>query len=386
MIIVSGCPRSGTSLTMDIMREALGEDNIIGSKFPQEERFDLDKMEQGDEESNARFGARKYMMQKMMPDRGDDFKDMNPNGFWECRYSVQGIKYQYPIKGELEDILENGKDRVCKIVSQGLLASESRYIDKVVYLIRHPRNVAKSQERLKRGFDVEYGGEKHNIFEGLTIHTPEMYIEVTLQACRWFIENPDIPVIFVKFDDLQSNPNETIDKIAEFVGYGDFEASKKLVEPKLNRSKQEDIEHHLWEDAEYVYDQFLEGNYQEIINEFANNQFREFNRLRTRWRCTRINMPVNCMDCNKCKSNPTIVENYKLRAKSMGIDYLNEPCLYDCGFNVDSYPEDQLTVEESIANNTWDVDNTAERQMIEYYRNNPECCDEDEDSPIQTLG
>ena len=37
MIIVSGCARSGTSLMMDCLRVALGEDKILGHKFPHKE-------------------------------------------------------------------------------------------------------------------------------------------------------------------------------------------------------------------------------------------------------------------------------------------------------------------------------------------------------------
>jgi len=33
-LIVSGCPRSGTSVTMDIQREAHGDEAICGEKFP----------------------------------------------------------------------------------------------------------------------------------------------------------------------------------------------------------------------------------------------------------------------------------------------------------------------------------------------------------------
>jgi hypothetical protein len=375
MIVVSGCPRSGTSLTMDIMREALGDDNIIGSKFPQENRAEI--IPQREEESDAHFAVREYYFNKWKeqnPEREDDFQDMNPNGFWECRYSVIGIgagygtpRFNYLHARNLEEeLLINEKNKVVKIVSQGLLASDQRFIDKVVYLIRHPRNVAKSQERLKRGFDVEYGGEKHNIFEGLTIHTPEMYIDVTLQACRWILDNPDTPVLFVKFDDLQANPEETIDKIAEFVGYGDFEKSKKLVEPKLNRSSQEDIEHNLWEDADLIYDMFLEGKYEEILTLFEDPK-RQFNRLRQRWHCTRINMQVNCFDCEKCVSNPMIQENYKNRSRSMGIDYLNEPCMYECGMNVDD--DNPISIEQSIKDNTWAITHVEEKMVINEVRN-----------------
>jgi hypothetical protein len=370
MIIVSGCPRSGTSLTMDILREAVGDDNIMGSKFPQ----DMKDIEQGEGESDAHFAVRQYYHAQSKAQREqnkrDNYKDLNPNGFWECRYSVMGIgsaygtqRYNYFHQQALNDIYENKKDTICKIVSQGLLTSDQRYIDKVIYLIRHPRNVAKSQERLQRGFDIEVDGEVKNIFEGedMVIHTPEMYIGVTLQACRWILDNPDTPILFIKFDDIQSSPDTEIDKIAEFVGYGDFEKARGVVSPKLNRSNQEDIEHHLWKDAELVYDMFLEGKYEELLEEFTDPN-KQYNRLNTRWTCVRSNTVVNCFDCEKCVSNPMIRENAKDKARILKIDYMQKPCVYECGLNVDE--ENPKTIEESINNNTWAVDDPESRMLI----------------------
>ena len=59
--------------------------------------------------------------------------------------------------------------------------------------------------------------------------------------------------MFVNFDDLQANPDEECRKMQEFVGFGDYSKAAKLVQSKLNRSKPEDIENVLWEDAEFVY-------------------------------------------------------------------------------------------------------------------------------------
>ena len=53
MIVVSGCPRSGTSLTMDCMRHAFGEDRIMGKKFPQERKYVFMKEQFEGEDDNA---------------------------------------------------------------------------------------------------------------------------------------------------------------------------------------------------------------------------------------------------------------------------------------------------------------------------------------------
>ena len=43
MYVVSGCPRSGTSLMMDLMRVAYGEKRLLGKKFPQDEQMEMMK-------------------------------------------------------------------------------------------------------------------------------------------------------------------------------------------------------------------------------------------------------------------------------------------------------------------------------------------------------
>lgn len=346
MIIVSGCPRSGTSLTMDIMRSAVGEENIMGAKQP-------NGLAQHPKESDVQFSIRSHLQAKAHKKREDKGKDMNPNGFWECKFSVGGIKPS-PItfRSELEDILENKKSTVCKVVSQGLLSSDSRFIDKIIYLHRHPRTVAKSQEKLTRGKEIRIGQEDHNIIDA-PIHSPKMYIEVTLAACRWFLENPEIPVLFIAYENMLKSPSDEIEKIEAFVGYGNFEESKKIVDPKLNRSVRKEIEHNLWEDAEFIYDNFLKGDYQMILDEFSENRGRQINRERDAWVCPRIGMKVNCFACQRCISTPDIVKNHKIRAAHLGLDYLEEPCLFECGMNIDTPTEDIKTIEESIDNHSW---------------------------------
>jgi len=60
LTVVSGCPRSGTSLMMDCLRTAFGDDRIIGNKFPQEERVNLG-LDKHTEETDDEFAARRYV-------------------------------------------------------------------------------------------------------------------------------------------------------------------------------------------------------------------------------------------------------------------------------------------------------------------------------------
>lgn len=391
-LMVGGCPRSGTSVCMDIQREAHGEDSILGYKFPQENRRKsrdelLDRMPY---ETDSGYEVRKFLIGKEIMTiemqeqeeelkRGGDGKnyiDMNPEGFWECQFSVRGIIYQPQFMKLLKDV-KSGKDfKVVKVVSQGMLASDPQYIGKMIYMIRHPRQVAKSQERLVRGFDfTDTDGTVKNAFHDKKIHTPEMYIQVTCQAAEWFLLNPRKKVLFINFDDLQANPKEECQKMQEFVGFGDYSKASKLVQKKLNRSKPEDIDNVLWEDSEYVYNKFMkaakainngEGRgkanryFRDIIKYFHDPK-RAFNREKRQWGCYRAKMGVNEKRCKACyyKKDGLVAGTLKKYSENNVAVYgvtrhwTKEPCIFEMGMDLDR-EEPYLTAEESIANNFWE--------------------------------
>lgn len=378
-LVVSGCPRSGTSLCMDIQRVAHGDDAIMGSKFPQENRKKAreEMLARIDGELDHEYQVRRYLLEKellqfeLQQDKQQQkYVDMNPEGFWECVFSVQGIIYRPMVRDILHQV-RTGKFKVVKVVSQGLLASDPVYIGRIIYMIRHPRAVAKSQERLTRGFNwTDDEGNVHNAFEDMKIHTPEMYIGVTLQAAQWFLANPRIPVMFVNFDDLVSDPDTQVGRMAEFVGRGDYESAKGVVQPKLNRSKPEDIPNALWEDAEFVYDTFVKAAsiidagggrskanrlFRKIVKYFQDPK-RAFNREKRNWRCYRSKHHVNEAMCKACYHDPVAAANFRKHSESitgnLARHWSREPCLFECGFDLDR-DGPYLTIEESVENNFW---------------------------------
>lgn len=379
LLLACGCPRSGTSILMEIIRLIYGEDMILGTKFPQEarkEHIETILRELEEEGDIANYQLRKYLVERnlaaqeaQLTEEERDFKDMNPDGFWEMAFTVKGVRYA-PALRNIFDALRSGKKRFCKVVSQGLMASDTTYIDKVIYTIRHPRAVAKSQERLIRGFQYidPNTGKSKNAFGDMVIHTPEMFIKVTTQASRFFLNNPDIPVMFYHFEDLIENPKEVIDRIVEFVGFGDPSKAYDAVKPKLNRSKHEDVESNLWEDAEFVYTAFSEaaclvnsGNreaaneiFQEIVDYIADPK-REVNKDTRNWMCPRSKNVATYRICQMCQKSANSRKNMKETAEKLyrpGVKHWSqEPCLFECGMDPDR--EEYVTVEDSIKNNFW---------------------------------
>lgn len=355
MIVVSGCPRSGTSLMMNCLRHALGDDRILGHEFPSIENK-LEKFnEKKPHETEEQYQLRMYLSKKMNPDLEEDLeetKDLNPNGFWECTFSVRGVYFTPQFESFLEEMEfeDENKLTVCKIVSQGLAQSDPRYIHKVIYMLRDPYSVAKSQERLKRNMTFihpETGGEV-NLFDEVTIHSPEMFIKVSLSAAQWLENHPEIPVLFVNYDDLIQKPNETLNIIQDFLQEGNFEKAKSIINPKLKRSYAEPEKSDLWEDAEYVYEKMLNQDFN--FMEFLTDKKRKFNRLQRKWPCLRARQYMIEPHCKACKSDKKFRESLKEYAKSANVDWQNEPCVFECGFNLDSDP---ITIEKSIENNFW---------------------------------
>ena len=152
MIIVTGEPRSGTSLMMRIV-DSLGLE-IAGEQQPGEKRPDRNKK------------------------RKERAEYLNPEGFWEVPGVVsRGIK--------TEEQVEEYKDKVIKIVTGGLsntVKPAIDKIDKIIFCLRHPREVAFSQQKLVSGVEVakkegwEYSPENMEVDHDRYIGTVGGYI------------------------------------------------------------------------------------------------------------------------------------------------------------------------------------------------------------------
>lgn len=355
MYVVSGCPRSGTSLGMDLMRVAYGDDRLLGKKFPQESRKEeIEKRRPN--ETDEQYTTRMYCLNRTRNDeaieaRLEQTKDMNPNGFWEMLYTVQGCHYRYADLERLDKLLTEEKKSFCKIVSQGLAQSDPKYIDKVIFMIRHPRAVAKSQERLVRPGPLGDIARTKVDGEKLKVHSPEMFINVTGMVSYWFKRNPDIPVLYVFYDELLQNPDKVLSEIQEFIGEkGDMVSAAKQINKKLKRSEPEDVPSPLWEDAEFVYDNFLKRDYQKIVDYLSRPDI-AFNRYTLQYPCLRSGRPVRPDICDVCRNKKSsYIKDKKKIAKKKKIDWENEPCIYECGYRLGFKP---LSIKESIENNFW---------------------------------
>jgi len=346
MYLISGCPRSGTSLMMDLMRTVFGEDRIIGNKFPQEDRIQV-MQEKQEDETEIEFAVRQYISSKMrdleqVKRELEETKDMNPNGFWECGWSVQGIQWSLFQHEIIKEAIENKS--IVKVVSQGLPSTHPDFVSKIVYMLRHPRAVAKSQERLKGQFGPLEAPQING--EDVKKHSPEMFIRTSKMAARW-LKKFNKPFIIVNFDDLIEDPITQLNRIQEFLGEGDFSKVADVINPKLRRSYPQEIENPLWESAEAIYEAMAKQDFEAVEKVEVP---RDENEVIV---CTRMKRRVVTNECKMCISDPVTRKNFAKTAMDQKVDWEKEPCIYEC-------LAEEISIEESIKNNSWYCDEICE--------------------------
>jgi hypothetical protein len=366
-IIVSGCPRSGTSLMMLLLKEALGEDRILGDKFPQQRRREALETQPKDARQAWRLRqAKSEAKEYQEADWFEQIKDMNPNGFWECPYTTPGICWTRGRTKKLNELLEKEKAPVCKVVSQGLALSDPRYIGKIIFMLRDPGSVAKSQERLKKSLEVVDPENKHkrrDLLKGITINNTQMFLRVSLAASQWISEHPDVPVHFVQYDQLLDDAATVLDGVKDFLGEGDFTEAVKLIDPSLKRSAPE-WDDGLREDAELVYRKMKEQDWP-AIEAFANDIETVLAERMTAWVCDRTGLKVSKRFCLDCVANRKYRQDAIAHAEVYGKDWRNAPCGYEVSYRKDNLVDGfvaagdsveaafEKAVAQSIENNFW---------------------------------
>jgi hypothetical protein len=205
MNIVTGEPRSGTSLMMRIV-DSLGIE-ITGEQQPGEKR-----------KSEKRQERAEYL---------------NPEGFWEIPGIVsRGIR--------TEEQTEEYGDKTIKIITSGLshtVKPAIDKIDKIIFCLRDPREIAYSQQKLVSNVEVHdgkewvYSTEKTKIDLGKYILSVGGYI---LKSTN----DPDLwnKTLVVEYENLLNNPENQIRRISDFLEVDYNPETKNIIRKDLHRS------------------------------------------------------------------------------------------------------------------------------------------------------
>lgn len=346
MYVVSGCPRSGTSLMMEIFRTSLGNTRIIGQKFPAE-----NKVARRADDTEEIFAYKRYLERIRQERDPIEARDLNPDGFWEGPFTVKGVAYRPEVRKLVKQVGAEAPPSVCKIVSQGLSRSNPVYIDSVVFMLRRPEAVAKSQERLTRSFSLLHPDtRKHiNLFEGAVVQSPQMFIEVTLGVAKWSAENPEVPLYIVKFENLIRTPKKVLDKLGRKLRE-DLRLGVKCVRKELDRSSKATIDHPLLSEANQVYDWFLSKDWA-ALEKYRLNRRTEQNKQRQQWFCARSASMAQDAVCSSCVSDPSFRASLRADAVKRELNWQDQPCAYECAYEANR--QKFVTLTGSIKNNHW---------------------------------
>ena len=356
IIAVTGSPRGGTSLTMQIFAKALGEDRIIFSeakaksnkaKLPKEVKALADwiKLRDGYSES------------------AEQKKDLNPRGFYEG-WPCMGIPWNFINHKRLQSLQEAETDAVAKIVGQGLAITNPDYISKVVVIVRHPRAVARSQEKLVNRVNIRDSHKgMHNVRREAKIHNPDFWLSNMLSIAQWISAFPDVPFYVLSYERLTSASwrcEIDMNELQQFIGEGDFvKASQESIDSSLIRSHpktdcSEEVQNQFLF-AEEIYSLACNGEWEDVLlafSERAKQQAeKDANKKPTKYLCYRANRTVLQAQCKECIKGKTVMQSFKELAERAQVDWRKEPCVYECAFRNDS--SKYKTPSESIKQNFW---------------------------------
>lgn len=196
MIVITGTERSGTSLLMNLLREAGYP--LYGEEF------------------------RGNWKRKL--------GEHNPNGFWESELRHKGVS---PLTTNL--LPANTKGWVIKLLQSGLKNSSPLYIEYIIIAIRDCKEYIQSFYKLlqkDKNFNIDdlkcfCLEEKYTLF----------YYQITSLLMDKFVK---VPYIFIDYNNLMKNPVEEVDKLKKILAVGRFDLSLKKIDPSLYRNKEID--------------------------------------------------------------------------------------------------------------------------------------------------
>lgn len=183
--IVSGLPRSGTSMMMQML--------VNGGIEPY-----VDNVREADES--------------------------NPKGYYEHEAVMRLARD----KKWLKDV----RNKVVKVISQQLFHLPAKYNYKIVFMLRDINEIIQSQTKM-----LERQNKK--IAKNYPYTLENIYQKNLGQVQRWAENNKNVSILVINHKDTIENPLETAKKVAEFIGKEKVNVEKmaEKVDKKLHRTK-----------------------------------------------------------------------------------------------------------------------------------------------------
>lgn len=234
MWMVTGDPRSGTSLMMNVM-EKLGVP-IHGTKYPHA-KIVADSLKKMSKEQRKQAAP-------MLSNKLRAVVDLNPNGFYEdlrvVGMGIRSVKSSAMILGKAVKVVSSGA-----YPTSGSVGTDWNAIDKVVFCARDPREIVASQMKLT-ALQMNSVAMSSNRAWAPTPSTasPSQYLGGTGKLLSWIAQNPEQQAKVLVFDYSEwGDKAAAVNKLISFLGISPTQdqitEAVGLVDPKLKRSARE---------------------------------------------------------------------------------------------------------------------------------------------------
>lgn len=344
MIIVSGEPRSGTSLMMETLR-LLGL-KIWGEEQPGEERRKLARKKHKKEETFEEQLQRKKirdMNEKFWEINGIVMRGLKPYTMARNKQNIENDLLlpqeekdrQIKIINTAIEQYEKHKDHAVKIIWNGIMRTDAEVLkeSKIILCLRDPLHIAKSQQRLDTQTKVATVIDGKNVFVSPNQPlTPLRYLQSASQFVNWLNMpgNEEYTILKIVYDDMHFDTEKTIRKIAKFVGVENNEEkiqdAIKNIDPNKRRSanvKEPNEYKEEWILAREIYKSLIEGEYDLVTRRISDYyEFQRKNPANAKWLDEETFFPIDVSLYRSMKEKPNLKDNMlksKMKREAKGI-------------------------------------------------------------------
>ena len=303
-----------------IVLNFLDPTDIFGDKYPLLHTPKVIEWNKKKESKGEYFLRIEYLNQnpekkdKLIADdiaRREKHVEDKPFGYWDNIFTNNGIYYKVQTYDLLQKIssLPFNENLISKMSYDGVVKSDPKYIYKIILIIRYPHN-KKERE----------------------------FLEKTISLCKWLLLNPEVDTHIIDYDNLSLDATKL--RINTVLGKEHIKDIEGVI-PKYPAEPENTIRK--------ICDLMLVKDI-ESARDLALKELSERNRGSRTWKCLRTGKNTNEEQCKTCMGSKEFREALKKRAINKQVDWMHQPCLFECGKSLDLEP---ITFETSIKNNFW---------------------------------
>lgn len=261
LIIVSGEPRSGTSMMMQTLK-LLGVP-VWETDMERQSLKDPDRLAHANKLNPKGFLETPFVSRGINPTllrRIEEMREQAEENESKDEASKQDItpKPNRP-RLKIDPTLAEHDGNAVKIVTRGLLRTDLDIIDKIIMCARSPRAISYSQTELASQVMVASDEGK---WEFITLNNdPSPYIIDMYQLLKGIDLIRD-KMLIVKYEDMHQNAETSIQSVVSFLGLSpsteQLQSAITNVDPSLNRkSDPPKLEGEKWDLAERLYNKLI---------------------------------------------------------------------------------------------------------------------------------